>query len=183
MPGFPSLKDFVEAMGVAWPIAFAICLASCGTLLAAHLGVPYVAHLADWLQTLVFLLAAFSGAVCLTAVFRELISAGKKLLSLREEKKDQAQRLSRLGNLPDHEQEIMAFLCTTNTQFFPAHRADGRLVGLIEKGLINRQPGEHTILNWPHAIPDFIWDEMRRRPDKFFLDLRIFGNPLAPGRL
>ncbi len=183
MPGFPSLKEFVEAMSVAWPVAFAICLASCGTLLAAYLGVPYATHFPDWLLTMAFLLAIFSGAVCMTTALRGLISAGKKLLYWRWKKKDQAQRLSRLNDLPVHEHRIMAFLCTTNTQVFPMQYSDARLVGLIEKGLINRQPGQHHLLNWPHAVPNFIWDEMRRTPDRFFLDVRVFGNPLSRDRL
>ena len=183
MSGLPSLKDFVEAMGVAWPIAFAIWLGSCAILLAAHMGVTYVAHLPDWLLTLAFLLAVFSGAVCCAAALREFISTGTWLVAGRAAKKDRLQRLIRLNDLPAHEHQIMAFLCMTNTQVFPAQYADARLVGLIEKGLINRQGGQHSILDWPHAVPNFIWDEMRRNPEKFTIDVRVFGNPLARGRL
>lgn len=183
MPGFPSLKEFVEAMGVAWPIAFSIWLGSCSILLAAYLDVSYVRHLADWFLTTVFIVAVFSGAAWLTAVMRGLLAAGKRYLSRRADREDQLQRINRLNDLPAHEHQIMAFLCTTNTQVFPAQYADGRLVGLVEKGLINRQPGEHNMLDWPHAVPNFIWDEMGRNREKFTLDVRVFGNPLARGRL
>lgn len=183
MSGFPSLKDFVEAMGVAWPIAFAIWLGSCGILLASYIGVPYAIGLPSWVLTLAFIVGMFSAAICATTALRELIALCGKLLRWRADKTDRLQRLARLVDLPVHEHQIMAFLCITNTQVFPMPYADRRLVGLIEKGLINRQVGEHSLLDWPHAVPNFIWEEMRRHPEKFSIDRRMHGNPLARGRL
>lgn len=176
--GVPSLKEFVDAMGAAWPVAAAISVGSFGILGAERAGVSYVDGLPDPLKTAVFFLAVFSGAVCLIAILQTLFKGVASWRAKRNEKSLRHKQIAKLLDLPPDEHHIMSWLFSANKQAFPAELADRRLVGLRQKGLIVQEGGTNSILDWPHFVPDHVWEAMHSDSDSFTLDLRVHGNPL-----
>ena len=177
--GVPSLKEFVDAMGTTWPVAAAISLGSAIILAAEGAGVSYVADLPGYLTTAIFFVAVFAGAVCAVAILQTLLQAIEKWKHARQVAAIEARRIKKLINLPPNEHEIMSWLFSSNTQAFAAELADRRLVPLMQKGLIvQHQDGALSVLDWPHAVPDDVWDVMEENPELFTIDLRGRRNPL-----
>lgn len=178
--GVPTLKEFVDAMSVGWPIALAISIGSSFVLLAHHFQVTYVAGLPQWLLALVFILAVFSAGVWIAELVRAAGRGVKFITQKAAMRKTRRRRLEWLRSLPEHEHNVMAFMFTRNTQAFPAMHGHERLVSLIQKGLITVQPGTHSVLDWPHFIPDYVWKEMERNRERFYDQSIMRGrSPLA----
>ena len=167
IPGMPTLKEFVEAMGVAWPIASSMLIGSALLLAANYYGVPYAVNIADWLLSVVFIIAVFSAGICLTQVllaFARVVSYVRVSLKWRKTKK---RRIEWLHKLPRQEYEVMVYFFSNNRQAFAANVDEPRILALQQKGLIERRSGEHYLESWPFVIPEFVWKEMTRAGGEF----------------
>lgn len=165
--GLPSLKEFVEAMGVAWPIAFAALLGSATIVYGHHEALPYLADLPRWFVALFLIIAIFSASICATRLVTKTFEIVRAFKDGRKASAARWKRVQWLYDLPDHEHEVMAYFFTRKMQAFPAEYGHGMLVGLRQKGLIVAQSGQHSILDYPHVIPEYIWEAMELHSDDF----------------
>jgi hypothetical protein len=156
----PSLKDFVEAMSTSWPVALAIFLGSSATLIGEAYGIEYLATLPNWLLGTAFLLAVFSGAVLAVSLLRSVLSQIARPFRIRRIRKWKAQHIEKLQRMPTQEIHVLAWVAAQNTQVFLAPLNDAALEPLIAKGYVEIVPGHHSVLDWPHRIPDHVWDFM-----------------------
>jgi Super-infection exclusion protein B len=167
IPGMPTLKEFVEAMGVAWPIASSTLIGSALLLAANHYGVPYAVNIADWVLGVVFIIAVFSAGICFTQMllaFMKGIAYIRTRLKWRRTKK---RRLEWLHKLPKQEYDVMVYFFSNNRQAFSANIDEPRIQALQQKGLIEARPRQHYIESWPFVIPEFVWKEMNRTSGEF----------------
>lgn len=169
IPGLPSIKEFVEAMSVAWPVAFAICVASAAVLYANQIGFAYAKELSPGVLTTMFCLAIFSAAVVLTAALRAVLSAPLLVIDWWQEQGRRKARVEMLHGLPSDEHYLMSYMASYGKQAFEAPFGHEKLVGLVQKGLVRRADGQHLAQHWPYYIPDYIWSELQSHPEKFRL--------------
>lgn len=163
----PSLKDFIDALSVAWPVALT-ALIGCVAILAANAyGVSYATGIPGWMLTLLFVVAAFAAGSCFTALVQMAARVPAGLLRWYRTRVRRKAEIAWLNDLPDHEHRLMSYLFSSNMQAFAYPFGEGRFVGLIEKGIVLVQGGAHAALDWPHVIPDHIWAEMKKNPAKF----------------
>nr|WP_256473183.1 super-infection exclusion protein B [Phyllobacterium sp. 21LDTY02-6] len=111
----------------------------------------------------------FAVGICFVKVILVVIDCIASVRSWFATRAHIARHIKLLYDLPDQEHAIMAYLLKRNTQSFPYPYGEGRLVGLLSKGLISRPGGQHQQLSWPHYIPDHVWAEMKANTDKFVL--------------
>ncbi|MGX9145921.1 hypothetical protein [Mesorhizobium sp. 128a] len=173
----PTLKDFMEALAVAWPVALTALIGSAAILAANAHGVSYAAGIPAWMLTVLFVVAAFAAGSCIVSLLQaigRLAAWGLKWNRTRIYRNNQVEMLN---NLPENEQALMSYLFTSNMQAFPYPFAEGRFVGLIAKGLVLEGSGQHAAISWPHVIPDHIWAAMKENPSKFRHE-KHDGNPM-----
>lgn len=176
----PSLKDFVEALGTTWPVALAALLGSTAVLTANAYDIAYAAGLADWILTMLFVVAVFAAGVCISKLIQTAIHGLTWVAKWRRTAKYRGRQIKWLNNLPHTEHILMSHLFTANRQAFAYTYGESRFVGLVQKGLVVVRDGQYSLLDWPHIIPDHIWEEMTRNPEKFYYD-EGRGNPLKRG--
>jgi hypothetical protein len=63
MGGIPTLKEFVDAMSVGWPIAMSVFVACTGLLAADYWQIVYFANAPAWGLTLLFVVAEVGGLI------------------------------------------------------------------------------------------------------------------------
>ncbi|MBB5277718.1 hypothetical protein HNR26_003799 [Rhizobium rosettiformans] len=165
--GLPSLKEFVDAMGVAWPIAFAALLGSAAIVYGHHEALPYLADLPRWLVAIFLVVAVFAAAICITRLVTWSIQIFASIGEARRASAVRWKRIQWLYDLPKHEHEVMSYFFSRRMQAFPAELGHGSLVGLTQKGLIVVRTGTHSALAFPHYIPDYIWEAMELQADEF----------------
>lgn len=176
MPTF-SLKDILDALGSAWPVALTALLGSAAVLVSAHFDVSYATMLPGWVLATFFVTATFSAGLCATKILQAGIagiSYSRRFYRIRQHR---ARQLAWLRNLPERDHELMSYLFTEKMQAFPYLHGESRFVPLVVKGLVVIQPGQHYVDSWPHLIPDHVWEAMEAEPAKFRFDKRK-ENPL-----
>ncbi|MCF6112371.1 hypothetical protein [Mesorhizobium muleiense] len=172
-----TLKDVLDALNSAWPIALTILIASVAILTAAQFDFPYAVALPGWSLSVLFVVAMFAAGSCLTRLLQAAIAGGSYLLKWRRSSVRRRHQLTMLNDLPESEHDLMSYFFTGNQQAFAYHMGEHRLVPLVLKGLIVPQSGQHYVEDWPHVIPDHIWSGMKANPEKFRFDKRK-DNPL-----
>lgn len=75
--------------------------------------------------------------------------------------------LSRLNSLSDVEHRILSYLVQANNQSFNYRIDDGDVQGLVHKGLLRMAGGHQNIMAIPYSVPDFVWRELKKRPNEF----------------
>ncbi|TGP28215.1 hypothetical protein EN875_032170 [Mesorhizobium sp. M2D.F.Ca.ET.232.01.1.1] len=173
----PSLKDFIDALSVAWPVALTALIGSTAILAANAYGVVYATGIPGWMLTVLFVVAVFAAGSCFTALVQLVAKAPAWLLKWYRTGVRRKAEIAWLNNLPAHEHRLMAYLFSTNTQAFPYPFGEDRFVGLIQKGLVLRPGGAYQAMSWPHVVPDHIWAEMKKNPAKFRHPQNA-GNPM-----
>lgn len=174
----PSLKEFLEALGVAWPVALT-ALIGCAALLAGNAyGVRYATGIPEWVLTIIFAIAVFAAGICMTSILQSIGRGIRWVAKWNRTKKYRTVQLAWLHDLPEHEHAIMSYLLSSNRQAFAYPYGEGRFVGLIQKGLVLSGSGSHSALAWPHIVPDHVWAEMTKHREKFHRT-PAQGNPLA----
>ncbi|MBA1140412.1 hypothetical protein [Mesorhizobium neociceri] len=163
----PSLKEFLEALAVAWPVALT-ALIGCVALLAGNAyGVRYASGIPEWVLTVIFAVAVFAAGICIVFTLQSIGRGFRRLGKWNRTRKYRKAQIVWLHNLNDREHAIMSFLFSSNQQALAYPFGEGRFVGLIAKGLVLSGTGAHTAPAWPHVIPDHIWAEMAKYPDEF----------------
>ncbi|MER8615986.1 hypothetical protein NKG99_03895 [Mesorhizobium sp. M1409] len=173
----PSLKDFMEALAVAWPVALTALIGSAVVLTANSQGLSYATGIPAWTLTALFVVAAFAAGSCLVSLLQAVGGLATWCARWNRTRIHRKTQVEWLNNLPANEHRLMSFLFTSNMQAFPYPFAEGRFVSLITKGLVLEQSGQHAAISWPHVIPDHIWAEMKKDPAKFRPD-QGDGNPM-----
>lgn len=165
--GLPSLKDFVDAMGVAWPIALTAFLGSAAVVYGHHEAFPYLVDLPRWSIASFAIVAIFSAAICVTRIVTKAIEIALSWKRSRLIGVARLKQVEMLYDLPENEHEIMSYFFSMNMRAFPALYGHSSLVGLRQKGLILTQNGSHPAINFPHYIPDHIWEAMELSGEAF----------------
>jgi len=156
-----SIKEFIEAMTASWPAALAAFIGSAGLLFSDHLGVRYLATLPAWALGVALVVAWFSAGILFVALVRWLLDLVGRPFRRRRKARAKAEHVEGLAGLPDEEKYILAWAGHRNTQVFLAEFNHELLEPLVAKGYVSIVPGHHSILAWPHRIPDHIWKEVR----------------------
>lgn len=157
----PSIKDFIEAMQTTWPVALGIFLGSAAILGADALGVSYVSGLPQWVLGTAFIVSALSASILIVAVIRGLVDLIAGPFRRRRMRERQKRHIDDIEKLPRDEQYVLFWAASNNTQVFLAEFNNRLLLPLISKQYIIVHTGTHHIHEWPHHIPDYIWDYLR----------------------
>jgi hypothetical protein len=160
-PVVPTLKDFTDAMSASWPVALAICIGASAVLVGEHFQIRYLTTLPEWLLGTAFLVTVFSGAVVVVALAQWAINLMARPFRRLRAERWKSRHLEELQALPPQEGYILAWAAQQNTQVFLAPYNDQLIEPLIAKSFVEIIPGTHSILDWPHRIPDHIWAAMR----------------------
>jgi hypothetical protein len=176
MGGMPTLKEFVDAMSVGWPIAMSVFVACTGLLVADYWQIVYFANAPAWILTVLFVVAVFSGSICATELVRLAARGIRRIWDKMQIEKIKKLQIARLNQLNDSETEILQYLYSMKTQHFPYELGEGRLVSLRQKGLITAASGTNDMMEWPHSVPDHVWNEMAKQHERFFVQ-RIERRP------
>lgn len=160
----PKLKDFLDAFSVAWPISLGVA-ASCGLLVFLHdAGVRYLQILPDWILAIAFVLALFAGVVFCIHVLRAIgafaatiIGRYKRSLKIR----------NLLVTLSDNEREVLSYLVMRTQQSLVTEMGGADVSTLVQKRLLLPANGVHSILEWPHKVPDDVWLELMMDAENF----------------
>lgn len=161
----PSLKEFIDAMDTSWPVALTIFFAASALLYADHSGIRYVQGLPTWFVGAVFVAAVLSGSVVASAAVRKLFALAMRPFVTRRRRIAQVKHVEGLSGLPNNEIAILIWAAAQNTQVFLAPLNHKFLEPLVAKGYVVILPGMHTVHEWPHSIPDHIWQDLRSNPE------------------
>ena len=167
----PSLKDFIAALQAGWFPALA-ALVGCSIMLAGdYFEVPYLDASPDVLLTVAVVVAVFAFSVLVANVAR-LPFAIWKALNRRQLRREFLERLVReIETAPDTEKIILAYLATSGRRAFAAEFNDRRLAPLVSKGLIIRQGGTNSVLEWPYIVRQEVWDYLMDNRESYRIEL------------
>lgn len=174
---FPSLREFMDAVSARWPTALTVLLGSSGVLYTAANGYQYVSDLPSAVLTTCFILAIFAGASLASTSIEAAFSALKRVIGWMRSNSVKTERLAMLLDLPFDEHLVMSMLFTNKKQAFHARVDEPSLIGLIQRGLIIKQNGTHSMLEWPYLIPQFVWNAMAENRDMFTVPEEHQRNP------
>lgn len=174
---FPSLREFMDAVSARWPTALTVLLGSSGVLYTAANGYQYVSDLPSAVLTTCFILAIFAGASLASTSIEATFSALKRVIGWMRSNSVKTERLAMLLDLPFDEHLVMSMLFTNKKQAFHARVDEPSLIGLIQRGLIIKQNGTHSMLEWPYLIPQFVWNAMAENRDMFTVPEEHQRNP------
>jgi len=165
----PNLKDYVEALQAGWFPALA-SLVGCSIIVAGDwFKVPYLSANPEWLINVAVYVGVFSFAVLVANLVYLPLKLWRALKRRRERKLAQEAVNRRIEQAPDEEKGVLAYLVTTNRQAFTAKLGNPQLAPMVSKGLIVVQPGQHSRLEWPHVVPDVVWDILIENREAFEL--------------
>lgn len=163
----PSIKDLLDAFAASWRVALVALLASIGLLAADYYKLDYVADTSRWVINGAFIVGIVSGAILISFLVAQLARLAiwpyryyqrKELSKLNKAELDK--HAAGIHDLPDEQRYILAYFFTTKQRAFPAEINHRRLVPLITLGYVRQNTGTHGVLDWPHFIPEHIWQEM-----------------------
>lgn len=174
----PGLKEFIDAMGASWPVALAACIGSISILVGEGFGISYLATLPRLVFGIAFLIAAFSGAVLIVAIIVKSIAGIEDHRTRRRRAEAKKRHIAALNNLPDEEKAVLNYVASCRTQVFLASMNHNRLEPLIAKGYVEVVRGMHSVVDWPHKVPDHIWNELLLLVPET-QNKRALHNPLA----
>ena len=160
----PKLRDFLDAFDVPWPVAGGVALGS-GILIYLHdHDLKYLRQLPDWADTLLFVLFVYGAVVIVMKVLGWFAHANKqRLATLKRFRGINAA----LDSLNAEEREVLSCLVENNQRSFTTNLADSHVATLLQKGLLVRGEGSHSILDWPHTVPDEVWMHLVIRRHEF----------------
>jgi hypothetical protein len=168
---FESLKfkEVIDALDTKWTIAFA-AVVSTGALLYLHQdGNPYLDDLPRWLLSAFFITFVVSAAVSAIWVLRAIGALGHMFWKGHQRRRASRRALEYLDSLNDIEREVLSYCVMRGEQSFATDLASSsRTVGtLIQKGIVIRAGGSHSVMDWPHTISPVVWKRLQRRAGEF----------------
>lgn len=75
--------------------------------------------------------------------------------------------LEHLDTIDEKEKLYLGTLVRENMRSFNTKLSDPTAHSLAEKGLVERATGAGSRLEWPHIVPDYVWQELQKRKDEF----------------
>ena len=160
----PKLKDFLDAFDAPWPVAAGVAVGS-GVLLYLHgLGIKYLRALPDWADTTLFVLVVYGSVV---VGMKILVGLGHMIGRYRAKRQRIRNIDSALDSLNAEERGVFSYLIGNNQRSFTTNITDAHVATLIQKRLIVRGSGDHSILNWPHTVPSDVWNALQLRRTEF----------------
>jgi hypothetical protein len=128
----------------------AVALACWAVFGLAEFGLLYLGTLPTWVRG-VFVIVALMASLRLWNLGFARFRAWQQRRAI----------LAQLDNLSTSEIELLAEQIANNEQTFSARFDSPVAAGLRSKGLALRSDTGH-LLGYPHTIPDFVWNELRR---------------------
>jgi hypothetical protein len=157
----PSLKHFLEAMEASWPVALTVFLGAAALLTCDHFGLSYTKVLPEWFLGAIFIFLVFSSAVLVVSLLRFVVNAIARPIRRKRAEKWRQEHAEKMKDLPIPEIGVLLWAASQNTQVFLAPFNHELLEPLVAKGYVEHVPGHHSILDWPHHIPDHVWTFLR----------------------
>ncbi|KAB2656277.1 hypothetical protein F9K94_17410 [Brucella tritici] len=184
----PTIKDLLDAFAASWRVALVALVASTALLAADWYKLEYVADTSRWVINGAFIVGIVSGAILISYMVAQLakvIAYPFKVYAERKSKKDVESKLKAhaegIHSLPRDQKYILAYFYTTKQRAFPAMFNHPRLVALIQLGYVARAGGTHSAIDWPHYIPQHIWDELEENSEGYTIGERELEYPLRTG--
>ncbi|NVM43196.1 hypothetical protein HWX16_23210 [Ochrobactrum intermedium] len=181
----PSIKDLLDAFAASWRVALVALLASAGILVADFYKLEYVADTSRWIINGAFIVGIVSGAILISYLVSQLarvISWPFLWYLAKTREKDKEKKLQEhaagIHDLPEEQRYILAYFFTTKERAFAAEINHRRLVPLITRGYVKQQGGTHGALDWPHFIPEHIWNEMALNEEAYTIPKNDLHYPL-----
>lgn len=161
------LKNVTEMKGRHTAAFFLSALA---VIILRNWEVEPFANMPDWLVLVLYLVAVFSFFLFVVPVIEvglDLISDGRKRRATkRATSEGQAGVLRHLSTLDASERAALSYCVSHNQKSFQAKITTPWAISLVEKGLAVKA-GYGSILEYPHTIRDFVWDELLNRREEF----------------
>lgn len=153
----PSLKDFVAALQAGWFPALA-ALVGCAIVIAGDwYQVPYLSSTPPFLLTAAVIVGVFAFSVLAANIVYAPIAVWRSMKRARAKKTFKEKIEAEVFSSPPEELAILAYLVTTGRKAFAAEFNNRRLAPLVAKGLVIRQGGTHSILEWPFMVQEDVW--------------------------
>lgn len=181
----PSIKDLLDAFAANWRVALVALLASAGLLAADFYKLEYVTDTPRWVINGAFIVGIVSGAVLISYLVSQVarfiswpfLWYRERVKAKNNEKKLQ-EHAAGIHDLPVDQRYILAYFFTTKERAFAAEINHRRLVPLITMGYVKQQAGTHGVLDWPHFIPEHIWQEMTLNEEAYTIPKNDLHYPL-----
>ncbi len=97
-----------------------------------------------------------------------ILHLGEKISLIIKIAKHRKQVLKRLQFLSEEEKRMLLSCITENAQTIRLEVIDGVGHSLCSKGMMIRASGGGSILEWPHTIPDWLWEYLKKHSDELF---------------
>ena len=170
MFGLPE-SNWLNALNFKASSALAAAIAAASIYLSAKQNFLHLGTLPPWSRTTAAIVAIIAGSVVLARLTDHICALVKRMHETHQTKKKQAEKKKRiiaeLDDLNDREREILSFALLTNQRSFTAGIDGEKLTSLMTGGLVVRQSGVHSMIEWPYFIPEFVWDAMKDRRQEF----------------
>ena len=159
----PRWLEILKASG--WQ-TLAICMTCVAILLLDHWGV--IPPLKNWMEQLALFVAILTGMLTLVGFISGLLKFfAPRTWFLHYLKLHRQRKAARkyIPSMQGHEKEIIAHLLHHNQKTFIAAADGGYAMPLISNGIVVTAmvPGQVVdIENVPFAVPDHIWDELKK---------------------
>lgn len=177
----PTLKEFVDALQAGWFPALA-ALIGCSIVVAGDwYSLPYIHGSPSYFITTAVVVGVFSfsilaaNAAYLPVVLCKMLRAAQKRKAFRQTLQKE------LANSPPEERAILAYLITSGRRAFVARFDHRGLAPLVAKGILHKQGGVHSVLEWPYVVQNDVWEFLQAHRDEYpFKDAWAIGDPFHP---
>ena len=178
----PSVGDLITILKLKGDQAFALFAFCVVVLLLAHFDLLYLGGMPTWLRSTFVVLGLGGAAVWGVRIWRrgsdirrERRTEARQAQQTRE-KSEQAERrrqesqqqvLKELDRLSEKEKAMLGWLLKKETSTASMDWKNETAGLLVSRGLLVRSQELHPRTDWPHSVPDFVWEELQNRRDEF----------------
>ncbi|MCC2665986.1 MAG: hypothetical protein K0S35_3908, partial [Geminicoccaceae bacterium] len=111
-----------------------------------------------------FVLLIIAAIFCLVPPANQAFAKFGEWRRDRRERRRRPEVLAHLDGLGPYELAILAVCLRNNEPSFNCFLGDSTATSLRQKGLAAKLPGwDGEVRRYPHVIPDYVWEELRRR--------------------
>jgi hypothetical protein len=165
----PSLKDFIAALQSGWFPALA-CIIGCTIIIAGdYYQIKYLDSVPEWIILTATLLWVFSFAILVANIAYIPVHLWKGMKRNKAKFEQSVSLINSVISAPPEERAVLAYLATTGRKAFIASLDDTKIIPLISKGLVRRDTGYHSVLEWPHIVDDTVWEYITSDKNNFYL--------------
>lgn len=154
---FPRLKEILDAFLAPWSVAASIAVGSAALLILRWFGNTDLEALPPWAFGAAWVALVHAGVVLCIRTVQSLRNFGVRLYRRRR----QRNRINQLlDTLSPEEREVIGHLLQLNQRSLTAPLTSTHLAALIQKGLLVRGRGVFAATDWPHTIPEDVWEQL-----------------------